>query len=228
MRIESVKRFLRDGSGLETVEWAFILGFVVLAAVLALMGAQESLSTIFTEMTIALGTAASGVPKARLSIETDIPKKIRVNEAFELGILMSIIDDKRNELIPELSELSPQVSLNLAGADVRPVGFQPIEGGEARWSVFPKAVGTHQGVITTQFDNSRLDIEGPHAHSFEIVVKRQFQVTAKFLFVAIFGGITVVSTAAISTVKLIKIISPFIYARKAIKKSNIIFPGKND
>jgi len=59
--MKELNRFLRDESGLETVEWAFILGFVVLAAVLALMGARQSLSTIFTEMRDELGTAAADI-----------------------------------------------------------------------------------------------------------------------------------------------------------------------
>jgi Flp pilus assembly pilin Flp len=59
--MKALNRFLRDESGLETVEWAFILGFVVLAAVLALIGARDSLSTIFTEMRDELSEAAADV-----------------------------------------------------------------------------------------------------------------------------------------------------------------------
>jgi Flp pilus assembly pilin Flp len=57
--MKALKRFLRDESGLETVEWAFVLGFVVLVAVLAFIGAQGSLTTIFGEMNTELGAAAT-------------------------------------------------------------------------------------------------------------------------------------------------------------------------
>ena len=60
--IEALRRFLRDESGLETVEWAFVLGFVVLVAVLAFIGARTSLQTIFGEMNTELGNAASSLP----------------------------------------------------------------------------------------------------------------------------------------------------------------------
>jgi len=33
-KMEVLKRFLRDEGGLETVEWAFVLGFAILGAVL--------------------------------------------------------------------------------------------------------------------------------------------------------------------------------------------------
>jgi len=56
--METLKRFLRDESGLETVEWAFVLGFVVLVAVLAFIGAQASLKYIFNEMQGELNSAA--------------------------------------------------------------------------------------------------------------------------------------------------------------------------
>lgn len=48
--MKTLKRFLRDESGLETVEWAFVLGFVILIAVLAFMGSSTYLSNIFTRM----------------------------------------------------------------------------------------------------------------------------------------------------------------------------------
>ncbi|MHC4172953.1 MAG: Flp family type IVb pilin [Planctomycetota bacterium] len=59
--MKALNRFLRDESGLETVEWAFVLGFVVLTAVLALVGARDSLSTIFTLMEDELVLAADGL-----------------------------------------------------------------------------------------------------------------------------------------------------------------------
>ena len=59
--MKALNRFLRDESGLETVEWAFVLGFVVLIAVVALIGAKDSLTTIFTEMRDELTIAAAEV-----------------------------------------------------------------------------------------------------------------------------------------------------------------------
>ncbi|MHC4174173.1 MAG: Flp family type IVb pilin [Planctomycetota bacterium] len=59
--MKALKRFLKDESGLETVEWAFVLGFVVLVAVLAFIGARGSLEIIFGEMNTELGNAAQGV-----------------------------------------------------------------------------------------------------------------------------------------------------------------------
>ncbi len=60
-KMKMLKRFLKDESGLETVEWAFVLGFVVLVAVLAFIGARTSLSAIFGEMNRELGDAAADV-----------------------------------------------------------------------------------------------------------------------------------------------------------------------
>jgi Flp pilus assembly pilin Flp len=54
-----VKEFLRDESGLETVEWAFVLGFVILVAVLAFIGASGYMSQIFTKMESELASAAA-------------------------------------------------------------------------------------------------------------------------------------------------------------------------
>ena len=56
--MKALNRFLRDESGLETVEWAFVLGFVVLTAVLALVGAKDSLTIIFEKMESELDLAA--------------------------------------------------------------------------------------------------------------------------------------------------------------------------
>ncbi len=61
-KMKALKRFLKDESGLETVEWAFVLGFVVLVAVLAFIGARGSLETIFGEMNTELGSAAAALP----------------------------------------------------------------------------------------------------------------------------------------------------------------------
>jgi len=56
-----LRRFWKDERGLETVEWAFVLGFVVLVAVLAFMGAKGSLTTIFGEMNSELASAADSL-----------------------------------------------------------------------------------------------------------------------------------------------------------------------
>jgi Flp pilus assembly pilin Flp len=55
--MEALKRFVRDESGLETVEWAFVLGFVVLIAVLAFVGSRTYLQNIFGEMKNELNVA---------------------------------------------------------------------------------------------------------------------------------------------------------------------------
>jgi Flp pilus assembly pilin Flp len=57
--MKALNRFLRDESGLETVEWAFVLGFVILTAVVALIGAKDSLTTIFEQMESQLDLAAA-------------------------------------------------------------------------------------------------------------------------------------------------------------------------
>jgi len=59
--MEALKRFVRDESALETVEWAFILGFVILGAVLALIGARGHMINIFTKMANEMITAESEV-----------------------------------------------------------------------------------------------------------------------------------------------------------------------
>jgi Flp pilus assembly pilin Flp len=56
-----LRKFLKDERGLETVEWAFVLGFVVLVAVLAFIGARGHLSTIFTSMREHLDSADDGL-----------------------------------------------------------------------------------------------------------------------------------------------------------------------
>jgi Flp pilus assembly pilin Flp len=59
--MEALKRFLRDESGLETVEQAFVLGFVILIAVLAFVLSQGHLRSIFSETINKLSDAASSV-----------------------------------------------------------------------------------------------------------------------------------------------------------------------
>ncbi len=56
--MDLVKRFVKDEQGLETVEWAFVLGFVVLIAVLAFAGSRQYLTSIFGEMQNELESAA--------------------------------------------------------------------------------------------------------------------------------------------------------------------------
>jgi len=54
-----LRRFWKDERGLETVEWAFVLGFVVLVAVLAFIGSKTHLETIFGQMSDQLDAAAT-------------------------------------------------------------------------------------------------------------------------------------------------------------------------
>lgn len=63
-KMEAAKRFLRDDSGLETVEWALILGFVILVAVVACISAGPHITTIFSAMTNVLDTAADATAGA--------------------------------------------------------------------------------------------------------------------------------------------------------------------
>jgi Flp pilus assembly pilin Flp len=50
-------RFWKDERGLETAEWALLLGLVVLAGTIAALGARDSISSIFQEMRSELATA---------------------------------------------------------------------------------------------------------------------------------------------------------------------------
>jgi len=59
--MKTLKRFIRDERGIESVEWALILGLIVLAAVVAGSAAKGYMSTIFGSMASNLGTAAGGV-----------------------------------------------------------------------------------------------------------------------------------------------------------------------
>lgn len=59
-----LRRFWKDERGLETVEWAFVLGFVVLVAVLAFIGSKKHLTTIFGEMSTQLDAAAAAAAPA--------------------------------------------------------------------------------------------------------------------------------------------------------------------
>lgn len=55
-------RFLKDERGLETAEWALLLGIVVLAGVVAAIGARDSISGIFGRMATELNTAYTELP----------------------------------------------------------------------------------------------------------------------------------------------------------------------
>ncbi len=54
-------KFLKDERGLETAEWALLLGIVVLTATIAAVAARPHIQTIFEEMGTELQTAATGV-----------------------------------------------------------------------------------------------------------------------------------------------------------------------
>jgi Flp pilus assembly pilin Flp len=54
-------RFLKDERGLETAEWALLLGIVVLTATIAAVAARPAIQTIFEEMGTELTDAAAGV-----------------------------------------------------------------------------------------------------------------------------------------------------------------------
>jgi Flp pilus assembly pilin Flp len=54
-------RFLKDERGLETAEWALLLGIVVLAGTVAAMEARPAIQTIFGTMQTELQDAAADV-----------------------------------------------------------------------------------------------------------------------------------------------------------------------
>ncbi len=57
--MKAIRRFLRDEHGTETVEWALVLGIIVLFAIAIALGAQGPLNTIYTELVTDLTTAAT-------------------------------------------------------------------------------------------------------------------------------------------------------------------------
>lgn len=59
--MKAIRRFLRDERGTETVEWALVLGIIVLFAIVAALAAQGPLGTIYTALVTDLTTAAAGV-----------------------------------------------------------------------------------------------------------------------------------------------------------------------
>jgi Flp pilus assembly pilin Flp len=55
--MKSLWNFWKDERGLETAEWALLLGIVVLAGTMAAVGARDAIQNIFTEMKNELNTA---------------------------------------------------------------------------------------------------------------------------------------------------------------------------
>ncbi len=60
-KMKMLWRFLKDERGLETAEWALLLGIVVLTATIAATAARPFMQTIFGEMVTELDTAAGQV-----------------------------------------------------------------------------------------------------------------------------------------------------------------------
>ncbi len=60
-KMKAIRRFLRDERGTETVEWALVLGIIVLFAIAAALYAREPLTTIYGALVTDLGKAAAGV-----------------------------------------------------------------------------------------------------------------------------------------------------------------------
>jgi Flp pilus assembly pilin Flp len=56
--MKTLRRFLQDERGIESAEWALILGIIVLTAVVAATGAKDSMKTIFGNLKTELGNAA--------------------------------------------------------------------------------------------------------------------------------------------------------------------------
>jgi len=57
--MKTLRRFVREEQGTETVEWALVLGIIVLFAIAAAIGAKTSMKTIYTELTTDLSKAAT-------------------------------------------------------------------------------------------------------------------------------------------------------------------------
>ncbi len=55
--MKSLWNFWKDERGLETAEWALLLGIVVLAGTAAAVGARPAIQAIFAEMTTELTNA---------------------------------------------------------------------------------------------------------------------------------------------------------------------------
>lgn len=58
--MKTLRRFWQDERGIESAEWALILGIIVLAAVTAANGAKGYMQTIFGDLKDELGGAAGG------------------------------------------------------------------------------------------------------------------------------------------------------------------------
>jgi Flp pilus assembly pilin Flp len=56
--MNTLRRFLQDERGIESAEWALILGIIVLAAVTAASGAKGYMQTIFGNLKDELSTAS--------------------------------------------------------------------------------------------------------------------------------------------------------------------------
>jgi len=56
--MRTLRNFWTDERGLETAEWALLLGIVVLAGVMAAVGARGFISQIFGDLNTQLGIAA--------------------------------------------------------------------------------------------------------------------------------------------------------------------------
>lgn len=56
--MKTLRRFLQDERGIESAEWALILGIIVLAAVTAATGAKASMQKVFGNLKTELGNAA--------------------------------------------------------------------------------------------------------------------------------------------------------------------------
>lgn len=56
--LKKIQTFLRDEEGATAVEYGLILGIIALVIVVAFAGASGSLTSIFGQITAALGTAA--------------------------------------------------------------------------------------------------------------------------------------------------------------------------
>jgi len=59
--MKTLRRFWRDERGIESAEWALILGIIVLAAVAAAGTAKDHMTAIFKNLNTQLGTAATGL-----------------------------------------------------------------------------------------------------------------------------------------------------------------------
>ena len=60
---ELVKRFIKDESGMETIEWTMVGALVVLGFVtLWQLGLKDALNTVFTKMTTEMNEAANPAP----------------------------------------------------------------------------------------------------------------------------------------------------------------------